>query len=173
MYRPVRYSRCQAFSRKDGNSAAAGTVVGCDGCMGVRPVERPVERPAQVVPTLQVLGDVDYRLARNAVVNEYRKGRLSRLEVCDAHPELIRAATGVGEESREDCPICEDVKLRLVSYVFGQRLPAGGRCVASKQDLAKLASSGRNLYCYVVEVCPNCAWNHVAHAYSLSAKRTG
>lgn len=136
--------------------------------MGVR----PVLRAAHADPTLQVLGNVDYRLARNVVVNEFRKGRLSRLDVCDAHPELIRAATGVGEESREDCPICEDVKLRLVSYVFGQRLPAGGRCVASQQDLAKLASSGRSLYCYVVEVCPNCAWNHLTHAYSLVGKST-
>ena len=42
-----------------------------------------------------VAGQVDYRLARNAVVSEFRKGRLSRLDVCDAHPELLRAATNV------------------------------------------------------------------------------
>lgn len=145
---------------------AAGTVVVCGGLMAVK----PVLRAADAVPALQVLGDVDYRLARNAVVGEYKKGHLSRLEICDAHPELMRAAEGVGQESREDCPICEDVKLRLVSYVFGQRLPAGGRCVTSESDLAKLASNGRNLYCYVVEVCPNCAWNHVTHAYSLAGQ---
>jgi len=33
---------------------------------------------------------IDYRLARLAVVSEYRKGRLARHEVCDAHPELHR-----------------------------------------------------------------------------------
>ena len=148
--------------------SAAGTVVVCGGFMAVK----PVLRAADAVPALQVLGDVDYRLARNAVVGEYRKGHLSRLEICDAHPELMRAAEGVGQESREDCPICEDVKLRLVSYVFGERLPAGGRCVTSESDLAKLASNGRNLYCYVVEVCPSCAWNHVTHAYSLAAQAT-
>ena len=119
---------------------------------------------------LEVLGNVDYRLARNVVVSQYRKGHLSRLDVCDAHPELLRAAAGVGEDSPEDCPICEDVKLRLVAYVFGHRLPAGGRCVASKRDLVKLASSGKDLYCYVVEVCPNCAWNHLTQAFSLAGK---
>ena len=41
-------------------------------------------------------GVVDYRLTREAVVREYRKGRLSRLDVCDAHPELQRAANGAG-----------------------------------------------------------------------------
>ena len=37
-------------------------------------------------------GTIEYRLARLAVVSEYRKGRLARHEVCDAHPELRRAA---------------------------------------------------------------------------------
>ena len=118
----------------------------------------------------RVLGNVDYRLARNVVVSEYRKGRLSRLDICDAHPELLRAAGAAGEESQEDCPICEDMKLRLVSYVFGQRLPASGRCVVSKKELAKLASPGKDLACYVVEVCPSCAWNHLLQAFSLTTK---
>jgi hypothetical protein len=118
--------------------------------------------------TLRVLGNVDYRLARNVVVSEYRKGRLSRLDICDARPELLRAAADAGEDSQEDCPICNDVKLRLVSYVFGHRLPPSGRCVGSRKELAKLASPGRDLACYVVEVCPSCSWNHLAQAFSLT-----
>src|SRR5579862_601513 len=106
-------------------------------------------------------GDVDYRLARRMVVTEFQKGRLSRLDVCDAHPELLRAAANVGEETREDCPICEAVKVRLVSYVFGRGLPASGACVTSRRELTKL-SKGRRLTCYVVEVCPNCSWNHLS-----------
>jgi hypothetical protein len=105
----------------------------------------------------QVAGHVDYRLARNAIVSEYRKGRLSRLDVCDAHPELLRAATNVGEESREECPICEEAKVRLVSYVFGSRLPPSGKCVTTRSELAKLSRGARDLACYVVEVCPNCS----------------
>ena len=37
-------------------------------------------------------GAVDYRLRRHGVIDEYRKGRLAEHEVCDAHPELVRAA---------------------------------------------------------------------------------
>ena len=118
----------------------------------------------------QVAGNIDYRLARNVVVNEYRKGRLSRLDVCDAHPELLRAAADAGVDSPDDCPICEDVKLRLVSYVFGRRLPASGRCVASRKELTRLAKPGSDLACYVVEVCPSCSWNHLSQAFSLSVE---
>ena len=64
-------------------------------------------------------GEVDYRLARQHLISEYRKGRLAQHEVCDAHPELMRAARECAQPSREDCPICEAHKLVLVSYVFG------------------------------------------------------
>ena len=71
-------------------------------------------------------GTVDYRLARAGVLAEYRKGRLARHEVCDAHPELLRAARDYIEESTQlDCPVCEEEKLKLVSYVFGSYLGPG------------------------------------------------
>ena len=88
-------------------------------------------------------GHVDYRLVRNSVVSEYHKGRLSRLDVCDAHPDLLRAAVNVGEETSEDCPICEEAKLRLVSYVFGSRLPPSGTCVTSQRELARISREGQ------------------------------
>ncbi|HWE54624.1 MAG TPA: DUF5318 family protein [Acidimicrobiales bacterium] len=118
-----------------------------------------------------VAGHVDYRMARNFVVSEFHKGRLSRLDVCDAHPDLLRAATNVGDETREECPICEEVKLRLVSYVFGSRLSPSGVCVTSKQEMTKLARTAKDLVCYVVEVCPNCSWNHLAQSFSVTARR--
>lgn len=118
----------------------------------------------------RVAGQVDYRLARNAVLSEFKRGRLSRMDVCDAHPELLRAAANVGEETREDCPICEDTKVRLVSYVFGPRLPPSGRCVSTKAELSKLSRSDRELACYVVEVCPTCAWNHLAQTFAVGSQ---
>jgi hypothetical protein len=116
-------------------------------------------------------GHVDYRLARNMVVREFHKGRLSRLDVCDAHPELLRAAANVGEESREDCPICEDGKVRLVSYVFGTRLPPSGICVTSRHELSRLAKGTQDLRCYVVEVCVACSWNHLARSFTVAPRR--
>ena len=106
-------------------------------------------------------GVVDYRLTREAVVREYRKGRLSRLDVCDAHPELQRAATGAGTPTNEPCPICEEEAVILVTYAFGPRLPAGGRCISTAREMAKLARGAVQVSCYVVEVCPGCAWNHL------------
>ncbi len=118
----------------------------------------------------EVAGDVDYRLARNMVISEFHKGRLSRLDVCDAHPELLRAAANVGEETREDCPICDEVKVRLVSYVFGRGLPPSGTCVTSKRELGRLVKGNRDLRCYVVEVCPSCRWNHLARSFAVTAR---
>jgi hypothetical protein len=120
----------------------------------------------------RVLGNVDYRLARNVVVNEYHKGHLSRLDVCDAHPELLRAASDAGRRLDEECPICAEAHLVVVSYVFGPRLPPSGRCVANKKELSKLAGGGSDLAGYVIEVCANCGWNHLDQAYSLSPRAT-
>jgi hypothetical protein len=117
-------------------------------------------------------GTVDYRLARQALVADYRKGRLAKHEVCDAHPELARAAREVGEPSSIECPICEESNVVLVSYVFGPRLPPFGRCITSKAELAKLNRSGADLACYVVEVCPACSWNHLARVLPVGRNRS-
>ena len=38
-----------------------------------------------------------------------------------------------------ECPICEEDHIVLVTYAFGARLPASGRCITTKGELAKLA----------------------------------
>src|SRR5213080_1657090 len=115
-------------------------------------------------------GQVDYRLARRAVLAEYRRGRLSRLDVCDAHPELLRAAKNVGEDTSIECPICEEAELVHVSYVFGSRLPPQGRCITSRAELDKLARRPTVIACYVVEVCPECSWNHLTRTFPVGGR---
>ena len=110
-------------------------------------------------------GQVEYLLARNAVVREFRRGRLSRLDVCDAHPELLRAATNLGRPTGEGCPICEEADLVDVTFVFGPRLPSGGRCVTSQVELTRYWRRKDPVVCYVVEVCCGCRWNHLARMY--------
>lgn len=110
---------------------------------------------------------VDYRLARLGVVSEFKKGRLARHEVCDAHPELKRAAAQASEPTSMECPICEEDQVVLVTYAFGARLPASGRCITTKGELKKLAKGRSQLACYVVEVCPSCSWNHLAQSFQL------
>jgi hypothetical protein len=116
-------------------------------------------------------GTVDYRLARQALVAEYRKKRLARHEVCDAHPELVRAARELGEPTAIECPICEEANVVLVSYVFGQGLPPFGRCISSKDELSRLKKRPADMACYVVEVCPNCSWNHLARVFPVGRSR--
>jgi Family of unknown function (DUF5318) len=116
-------------------------------------------------------GRVEYKLARNAVVKDFHKGRLSRLDVCDAHPELIRAAQNVGIPLEENCPICEEHNLVHVTYVFGPRLPPNGTCPATKTELEKICRRSTGLLCYVVEVCPECRWNHLLRQYPSSGRQ--
>jgi hypothetical protein len=115
-------------------------------------------------------GRVEYRLARNAVVSEFRKGRLSRLDICDAHPELLRAASAIGAAADETCPICDEPSLVHVTYVFGPRLPPNGRCPATPTELARLCRRADEVACYVVEVCPDCAWNHLMRMYPAGGR---
>lgn len=110
-------------------------------------------------------GQIDYRLARRGVISAYKKGRLAKHEVCDAHPELMRAARNIGEASDRLCPICEDANVVLVSYVFGPRMPAQGKVVTTSAEVKRLAQLGAELACYVVEVCPACSWNHLARTF--------
>ena len=91
--------------------------------------------------------------------------------MCVAHIELARAARECGEPSSLTCPFCEEVNVVLVSYVFGPRLPAFGRCITSKKELAAIAKRSGEFSCYVVEVCPSCSWNHLARTFLLSAGR--
>jgi Family of unknown function (DUF5318) len=126
-----------------------------DNVQGAHPGAKPGAGP----------GAIDYRLARRHLVNEYKRGRLGRVDVCDAHPELIRAAENLGHTSATPCPICEEAPLVYVSYVFGHRLPAHGRCISTAKEMAKLTRSHDELACYVVEVCPLCRWNHLARTY--------
>ncbi len=113
---------------------------------------------------------VEYRLVRNAVVADVRKGRRNKVDVCDAHPELLRAARNIGSPTGEDCPICEQAGTVAVTYVFGARLPPGGRCPATAGELNRLRRRAEPVLCYDVEVCPECAWHHLTRKYPAGGR---
>ena len=104
----------------------------------------------------------DYALARRAVLRDFRRGTLTRLDVCDAHPELMRAAQCIGVDLEDECPVCNAEHLRLVTYVYGDKLKAAnGRAISTPDELAKLGKSCDEFACYDVEVCLDCKWNHL------------
>lgn len=102
----------------------------------------------------------------------YRAGELSRADVCDAQPELMRVALNCSQASTAKCPICEEASLRLVRYVFGNRLPPSGRAVKTRGEMRKLASRRGDRRCYTVEVCTACRWNHLLQIEPLIGNPT-
>lgn len=121
--------------------------------------------PPQVGPT------VDYALARRAVLGALRRGRVGTGEVCDAHPELLRAGRNIGQEREESCPVCSHDTLRWVRYVYGDELKSNnGRVVYPEDWLNQLAKNHDQFTCYVVEVCIDCSWNHLVRSY-LAGRR--
>ena len=125
----------------------------------VRPSLVPSRRPA----------DVDYRLARQTTLDSWRRGDLTQHVLCDAQPMLRRNAVECGARTEEVCPVCEVDHLAHVTYVFGPRLPAHGRCVSTEGELARLDTRKARLAAYVVEVCASCGWNHLVRIASLGA----
>jgi hypothetical protein len=111
------------------------------------------------------MGVVDYTLAKRALLRNFRGGLLSRLDICDAHPELLRAARYLGEDARRPCPVCSSRELRLLAYVYADGLKGNnGRAFEVEEALA-IAARQRGGACYVVEVCVDCSWNHLAEAF--------
>jgi hypothetical protein len=71
----------------------------------------------------------------------------------------------VGRQTKETCPICNECRLVTVTFVFGAKLPAGGRCPGTAAELAQLCRRPEPVLCYEVEVCPECAWHHLMRKY--------
>jgi hypothetical protein len=112
------------------------------------------------------LGSVDYTLVKRALLREFRVGLVSRLDICDAHPDLMRAARHVGEPTSRSCPVCDERAIRLLAYVFADDLAADNGRVWGLQQALTLAAAHRGGACYVVEVCTRCSWNHLDQAYT-------
>lgn len=111
-------------------------------------------------------GRVDHRLQRRRVLAELRDGQRFREDVCDAHPELLRAARHLGTRVDDPCPVCAGDELVHVSYVFEGRSPRapGGRAVPA-DAIARIARRRGALTVYVVEVCAGCGWHHLVESY--------
>lgn len=116
-----------------------------------------------------LLATVDYTLAKRALLRQVRSGLLSRADICDAHPELMRAAKNVGENCRRRCPVCDQCKLRLLAYVYGDALKRENGRVWPLDVGMSMAADRPGSWCYVVEVCVECQWNHLSEAFVARA----
>lgn len=119
------------------------------------------------------LNVIDYTLAKRALLRDAQAGLQSVNELCDAHPELMRAAKYVGEPTRSDCPVCKKDKLVLLAYVYGDRLKQENGRVWSIDTGMRMAAADPDTCCYVVEVCRSCQWNHLREAFTGRHTATG
>lgn len=113
---------------------------------------------------------VEFGLVRHALLARVASGTLRAQDVCDAHPELLRAARNVGRKTGETCPLCSDAELVEVTYVFGARLPAGGTCPVTRAELLKLERRADPVQCYAVEVCVACSFHHLVRRWRAGAR---
>lgn len=118
---------------------------------------------------------IDYRMARRATLRDVRTGLRGLDEVCDAHPDLVRAGKHLSDPADGSCPICgEDEPLRHVTYVFHGRGPKSasrrGRAVRRDRIVAEAKRYGA-LNVYTVEICIDCRWHHLLEAYWLGSRK--
>ncbi len=121
---------------------------------------------------MAVISSIDYRLKKEAVLRDYRRGALSRWDICDAHPEIGRIARNVGEPTNILCPVCSQEKLRLLNFVFGDGLDThNGRVLPFREALSGLDPRCGEISCHVVEVCIACQWNHLLRSVYISHRK--
>jgi hypothetical protein len=138
--------------------------------------------------TVGVRSFVDYALVRQATLHDLRSGHVTTTDVCDPHPDLIRAALHHGEPSSRSCPVCRGAReggdrldprlginggpglpgaggLVLLRYLYGEELGQFSGRIRSQQEIAELSHNAGDVKVYVVEVCISCGWNHLVASY--------
>ena len=133
---------------------------------------RRTREPSPFRRRAEQLGVIDYTLAKRVLLRDARAGALALHDLCDAHPELMRAAKYVGEPTPHDCPVCGKEKLVLLAYVYGDGLKHDNGRVWSIETGKRMAVAFPGSCCYVVEVCRNCQWNHLRETYRARQRRS-
>ncbi len=112
---------------------------------------------------------IDYALQRRSTLQALRRPTrtLSRPDVCDADPMLIRAPSITASRPSETCPVCRSEKLTLLHYTFGDQLGQYSGRIKRTAELEEMAHEFGEFKVVVVEVCPDCKWNHMIMSYLL------
>lgn len=96
---------------------------------------------------------------------------LTGLDPCDADPMLIRSALHHGVLAGRDCPVCTSSRLTLLNYVFGDQLGQYSGRIKSVDELVEMEAEFGEFKVCVVEVCPDCGWNHMIETFLLGDGR--
>ncbi len=116
---------------------------------------------------------IDYGLQRRATLGRLqRRGRVRSLDslvesACDADPMLVRAALHHGERSDVDCPVCGSISLVNLHYTYGDQLGQYSGRIKRLGEIEQMAHEYGEFKVYVVEVCPQCRWNHLIQTFVM------
>lgn len=113
--------------------------------------------------------EVDYALQRRNTLRTLQgpQRAFARLDACDADPMLLRTARHHGEPHETPCPVCGDVDLVVLHYVFGDQLGQYSGRVRTRAELDEMENEFGEFIVRVVEVCTQCRWNHMIASYLL------
>lgn len=112
---------------------------------------------------------MSHALQRRATLEAMRRPQslLAGIDPCDADPMLVRSALHHGELAGRDCPVCASQRLIELNYVFGEQLGQFSGRIKSVAELAEMETEFGEFKVRVVEVCPDCGWNHLIETYLL------
>ncbi|MGA4670831.1 DUF5318 family protein [Propionibacteriaceae bacterium Y1923] len=116
--------------------------------------------------------EVSYALQRRARLEALRRpSRALAEDPCDADPLLVSSAIHHGEPSSIECPICASDNMMVLNYVFGDQLGQFSGRIKSTEELDEMEHQFGEFTVRVVEVCPDCRWNHMISSYMLGDGR--
>lgn len=127
-----------------------------------------------VAPSYSTQRDwVSHALHRRATLEAMRRpdALLRGVDPCDADPILIRSALHHGTLTGRDCPVCASSRLFVLNYVFGEQLGQYSGRIKSAEELAEMEQQYGEFKVRVVEVCPDCGWNHLIETFVLGDGR--
>jgi len=79
--------------------------------------------------------------------------------------DWVRAARFHGAPTRRDCPICRRCQLTLLRYVYSDELGQYSGRLRTAGEVVSMSRQYGRLSVYVVEVCQECAWNHLVASF--------
>lgn len=112
---------------------------------------------------------MSHALQRRATLQLLREpaALIAGIDPCDADPLLISSAIHHGYLADRDCPVCVGDRLHELNYVFGEQLGQYSGRIKSHEELLEMETCYGQFWVRVVEVCPDCGWNHLVETFCL------
>lgn len=110
-------------------------------------------------------GARSYRLIRHQLLERYRAGLVKRSSICEADPLLKAAATYHGIRTQVPCPVCGELSIASVLWVYGDDLKRASGSARVPGEIQRFIDEGKQFTIHQVELCRSCGWNHILESW--------